>query len=257
MKQQSSGSCLLISVVLVVGFLIIGPIILLALPVLLLLTGSRILSAGSTGGARGRGPYGSLFSGRAQGRASTPVLVLFAAVMKADGRIMRSELDYVRNVLLQSFGPARTQQLLLELRDLLREPLPLQEACMQVRFSFSQPQRESLMHALFDLALSDGYIDPAERLILGRIATGIGVEDRDYSRMYNAHKAQDVDYYKELGVSREATNEEVRKAFKKLALQWHPDRYSTQGEEMQKQAKERFQRISEAYDAICKQRGMK
>ncbi len=257
MSNRSNGGCLVALLILIVGFMILGPLVLILLPVLVLLAGGRLFPGLSGASSRPGAHHGAGYTGGGQRVASTPVLVLFAAVMKADGRIMRSELDYVRSFLIRSFGSARAQGLLLELRDLLRAPLPLQQACMQIRFAYSPQQREQLMRMLFELALSDGYIDPKERVVLGRIAQGIGVEDRDYSRVYSEYRQQDVDYYAQLGITRAATNEEVRKAYKKLALQWHPDRYNAQGPEEQKRANAKFQEINAAYDAICKQRGMK
>ncbi len=55
------------------------------------------------------------------------------------------------------------------------------------------------------------------------------------------------DYYQTLGVARGASSEEIKKAYRKLALQWHPDRHA--GEE-RKPAEERFKRISEAYEVL-------
>jgi curved DNA-binding protein len=53
------------------------------------------------------------------------------------------------------------------------------------------------------------------------------------------------DYYTTLGVSPDATDEDLRKAYRRLALQWHPDRNT-----VDPAATERFQEISEAYAAL-------
>ena len=52
----------------------------------------------------------------------------------------------------------------------------------------------------------------------------------------------DRDYYRILGVHLEATEDEIRRAYRRLALQWHPDRNAGSAE-----AEERFKEISEAY----------
>src|SRR5579885_2894432 len=54
------------------------------------------------------------------------------------------------------------------------------------------------------------------------------------------------DYYEVLGVSRTATEEEIKKAYRKLALKWHPDR----NPEARREAEERFKEISEAYQVL-------
>ena len=55
------------------------------------------------------------------------------------------------------------------------------------------------------------------------------------------------DYYEVLSVSRDSSEKEIRKAFKKLALKWHPDKH--QGDE-KKKAEERFTEINEAFEVL-------
>ena len=54
------------------------------------------------------------------------------------------------------------------------------------------------------------------------------------------------DYYAILGVSRNATDEELKKAYRKLALKWHPDR----NKDNKKVAEEKFKDISQAYEVL-------
>jgi DnaJ like chaperone protein len=61
--------------------------------------------------------------------------------------------------------------------------------------------------------------------------------------------------YEVLGVEESATDDEVKKAYRKLAVRYHPDKVASMGEEFQKGAKEKFQRLQEAYDNIKKSRG--
>jgi DnaJ like chaperone protein len=63
--------------------------------------------------------------------------------------------------------------------------------------------------------------------------------------------------YKILGIDEKATDEEVKKAYRKMAVAHHPDKVAQMGEEYQKGAKEKFQQIQDAYEAIKKRRGIK
>ena len=63
--------------------------------------------------------------------------------------------------------------------------------------------------------------------------------------------------YKVLEVSPDATDDEVKKAYRKLALKHHPDRVASLGEDVQKAAEEKFKNINDAYERIRKARGMK
>ena len=58
--------------------------------------------------------------------------------------------------------------------------------------------------------------------------------------------SQDNEYYQTLGVSRDVTETQLKKAYKKLALKWHPDRNPKNQEE----ATEKFKKISEAYEVL-------
>ena len=58
------------------------------------------------------------------------------------------------------------------------------------------------------------------------------------------------DYYKLLGVSKDATKEEISKAYKKLALKYHPDRQAGKTEKEKKDAEETFKKLSEAYEVL-------
>lgn len=62
--------------------------------------------------------------------------------------------------------------------------------------------------------------------------------------------AEKRDYYEVLGIDKNATLEEIKKAYKKLVIQYHPDKYSTKSIEEQKEAEEKFKEIAEAYDVL-------
>ncbi|PIE84556.1 MAG: hypothetical protein CSA07_00410 [Bacteroidia bacterium] len=263
MRNNNFG-CLVALLVVALLWTMMGPAALFLLPILLLLSlagfAQRVMRA-SQGGAAG----GRYTGGRATGSSEAfPILVLLAAVMKADGRVMRSELDFVRHFLTQTFGPEQATEMLLEMRDLLRGPLPVQQACIQIRISFSYSQRQMLMGVLYDLSRADGFTAPSEQQLLSQIAASIGVEDGQHgwssgsSGSAGGYRARpSVDYYGVLGLSSDASDDEVRRTYRKLAMQWHPDRFSTSPEDKQREASEKFKGINEAYEAICKQRGMK
>jgi len=60
--------------------------------------------------------------------------------------------------------------------------------------------------------------------------------------------------YKVLEISSDATDEEVKKAYRKMANKYHPDKVSHLGDELQKLAEEKFKSVNDAYQTIKKQR---
>lgn len=58
------------------------------------------------------------------------------------------------------------------------------------------------------------------------------------------------DYYKILEINENATEEEIKKAYRKLAMKYHPDKFSNSNEEEKKKAEEKFKEINEAYENV-------
>ena len=185
------------------------------------------------------------------------LLVLVAAVMKADGKVLKSELVYVKQFFNKQFGSEKTKQHMLSLRELLKKEIPLREVCLQIKTYTRYPARLQLMHILFGVAAADEDIDEAEIRVIEQIASYLGIRQADYASL-KAMCLKEVDGdYKILEIEKDATDEEVKKAYRKMAIKYHPDKVSHMGEEYKESAKQKFQRMKDAYDAIKKQRGIK
>lgn len=188
----------------------------------------------------------------------TMLLALSAVIMKADNRVMKSELDYVKSFLRQQFGNQFTNHHLQTLKTFLDQPhsIPLQQICHDIRMRTPQEVRVQLLHYLFGIAKADGNVSPREQRLLQQISTMMGVPNMDFTSVQNMFHRDTESDYKVLGIEKSATNEEVKKAYRKMALRYHPDKVAQMGEEYQKGAKEKFQKIQEAYENIKKQRDM-
>ncbi len=185
------------------------------------------------------------------------LLVLVAAVMKADGKVLKSELEYIKRFFNKQFGSERTKQHLLVLRELLKKDIPLQDVCIQIKTYTRYPARLQLMHLLFGVAAVDGEVHPSELEVIKQIASYLGIRQADYSSI-KAMFLKEVDGdYKILEINKNATNEEVKKAYRKMAVKYHPDKVSHMGDEYKDAAKQKFQKMKDAYENIKKQRGMK
>lgn len=202
-----------------------------------------------------------LNSGRAQrttaGDLNMALVVLIAALMKADGTVKQSELDHVRKFFVRQFGTDHAKQLLIVLRDVLKREIPTHEVRMQIRMNMAHPVRLQLMHYLIGLAHADGHVDRTEFDLLQRIAHDLGISDKDLgslSAMFR--KADPVSAYKILEIPETATDDEVKKAYRRMAMRFHPDKVAQLGEEVQKAAGEKFKKVQEAYETIQAKRGM-
>lgn len=188
----------------------------------------------------------------------TMLMALSAAVMRADGKVLKAELNYVKSFYNQQFGPQFSQQHLLTLKKFLDSgDIPLQRICQDIQMRMQPAVRTQLLHYLFGIAKADGHVADDELNVIQQIADMLGVSKSDFESVKNMFY-RDVDSdYKVLGIEPSATDDEVKKAYRKMAIKFHPDKVAQMGEEYQKGAKEKFQKIQDSYEAIKKKRGFK
>ena len=203
------------------------------------------------------GPRQRIFTGTTHGDFTMSLLVLVAAVMKADGQVMQSELDYVRNYFNQSFGPAASREAMLYLRDLLKQQIPLKEVSIQIRQRLDKASRLQLLHFLFGVSQADGKVHPEEVRVIEQIAGYLGISEADMKSIRNMF-FEDVDSaYKILEIKKSVSDEEVKKAYRRMANKYHPDKVAYLGDDVRKAAGEKFRKVKDAYDKIKKERGMR
>lgn len=186
----------------------------------------------------------------------TQLLALSAYMMKSDGRVVKSELNFVKDFLARQFGPNFNSQHLQTLKQFLDAPtIPIQEICADIRVRAQVEIRIQLLHYLFGIAQSDAQVSDQEIKTLEQLAQWLHVPPMDFRSVKGMFKHNIQADYEVLGVEEAATDEEVKKAYRKLAVRYHPDKVASMGEEYQKGAKEKFQRVQEAYDNVKKARG--
>lgn len=183
------------------------------------------------------------------------LLVLIAAVMKADGKIVKAELNYVKSYLLQSLGEQKSSQALLMLREILKQEIPINQVCYQIKSHVDYNARIELIHMLFGVANSDGHLPVSEQNVIQQIAFGLGVSTKDFESVLNMYHRNTESAYKVLGVDKSSTDDEIKKAYRKMAIKFHPDKVAHLGDEFQASAKEKFQKVNVAFERIKKERG--
>ena len=212
---------------------------------------------------------GSMFQGGQSGQGyrigmptqtgdfNVSLLVLTAAVMKADGTVKKSELDYVKSFYVQNFGVEASKRYIKTLGEILKHDINVEDVSRQIGRFMDYSSRLQLMHYLFGIALADGVAGKAEVNLISEIAGTMGIGVADFQSL-KAMFVKDTDSaYKILEIAPEATDEEVKFAYREMAKKYHPDLVSHLGEDIQGAAEKKFQTVNEAYEAIKKERGFK
>jgi DnaJ like chaperone protein len=184
------------------------------------------------------------------------LIVLIAAVMKADGKVLKSELDYVKQFFVRQFGRNSASEATMMLKDLLKQEIPLTDVCRQIARNMDYSSRLQLLHLLFGVSLADGSIHPSEQEIINRISVNIGISSADFTSIRNMFIPETDSSYKILEIEPSATDDEVKKAYRRMAMKYHPDKVSHLGEDFRKTADEKFRKVNEAYERIRKERNM-
>lgn len=195
----------------------------------------------------------------AQNDFKVAMLVLMAAVMKADGSVVKSELNVVKSYLLKHYGEDEALDALRMLRELLKQDIDYRAVAGQVRMNVTYSARLQLLHVLFSIAMSDGQMLEREMAVVKAIADAMGVYDSDFRSimaMFSVSRNEDW-AYEVLEIKKEATDEEVKKAYRRMAMKYHPDKLAGMGEDIKQQSTEKFRKINEAYEHIKSVRGMK
>ena len=184
-------------------------------------------------------------------------LVLLGAVMKADKQLLKSELDYVKQFLQRQFETNDVKDFMILLKDILKQDYPLRDVCRQIQRSMDHPSRIELIHVLFGLSRADGYVHPEEVRVINTISRYLNVNEKDFESIKAMFIEDSRSSYTILEIKSSAKDNEVKRAYRKMANKYHPDKVAYLGEDLRKLAEEKFKAVNNAYQTIKKERDMK
>ena len=202
------------------------------------------------------------------------LLELVAFVIRADGNTAVSELAYVRKSLDKHFEPDKVQKLMKVLQKKIENPVDPRKACRYVVAEFTLSSKVQLLHLLIGIATADRFLSVKEYKaikVLGRqmripyrIFKSVlamfrfvqeGERKRFYSRPTSKSKTSLNEAFAVLGISSGANETAIKKAYRKLAKLHHPDKVIHMGPDFQLDAKEKFQKVQEAYEIVKSHKG--
>lgn len=180
-------------------------------------------------------------------------LVMFAAVMKADGRILRTELDVVKRFLVNNYGKDGALEALQILKKLLEQNIDVDAVSKQCAMNMTYSTRLHLVHQLFAIAMADNDLDPKEEQIICHIALEMQVSAADLNSIVAMYKPKTNGRkwaYDVLELTEGASPAEIKKAYRRMAMKYHPDKVNALGDEERKKAEEKFKEVQKAYEIL-------
>jgi len=199
---------------------------------------------------------------RANGRGQTKsgdfevsLLILASVVIKADGKQDQRELDFVRQQFVGMYGKERANHAFKLFKNISKQDIPLQQVCLQIRQMMNHASRLQLIHFLFGIAKADGMVSEKEVSSIHTIANYLGISHLDFESIKAMFYSSSENAYKILEITKDASVDEIKMAYRKMAKKYHPDKVTHLGEEHRKGAEEKFKQVQEAYEQLQKERG--
>lgn len=205
-------------------------------------------------GSMGESSHHGRAGGTGAGDFGAVLMVLFAAVMKADNELKKSELEFVKKFFSDNFGRKYTSERMGLFKNLLEQSYDLGPVCSQISNHMDYQSRHQLIHVLFGLSLADGQIHPNELSIMEQISSDIGINDMDFNSIKAMFIKDTSSAYRVLEIEPSASDEDVKKAYRDMAKKFHPDKVEHIGEDFKNLAEDKFKSINEAYSDIKKDR---
>ena len=210
--------------------------------------------------------FGSMFDGMNSGKYeygqtqtgdfNISLLILTVAVIKADGSVKRSELDFVKRYYITNFGEEHGAQYIKMLGEILKQDFQVKEVSVQIGQHMDYSSKLLLMQYLFGVSLADGKHHPTEVSLIQSISRYMNISSKDFESVKAMFIKETDSAYKILEVNAAASNEEIKKAYRELAKKYHPDKVTHLGEDVKLAAEQKFTTLNVAYEAVKQERGM-
>ncbi len=185
------------------------------------------------------------------------LLALAAMVIKADNKVEEKELRFVRNYFIANYGADYASTIFSRFNtEIKKEVQDLSKIARLFVTSTPYNTRLQIVHFLFGIANADGSVSRLELNKIQQIAAALGIRRMDIESVKAMFVQQAGNAYKILEIDSNATDAEVKKAYRAMAKKHHPDKLNTADQALKKGAQEKFQQIQAAYEKIQKERGL-
>ncbi|MFZ5469545.1 MAG: TerB family tellurite resistance protein [Myxococcota bacterium] len=202
-------------------------------------------------------PTKAAIEAQAREQFARHLCALFVEVARADGELVRGEVRVVREFFAEDlrFTSDELEWVRESLQRAIASPKLVEDVARACRDKLLPSERLLLLNALYELARADGEVTKLEREAIKRAVGELGISEEEHRSITALHFGGGARHYAALGVSPEASDEEIKSAYRRLALLHHPDKVAHLGPGAVSVAARRFREINQAYEEIRKLRG--
>lgn len=179
------------------------------------------------------------------------LLALSAMIIKADGKIQQKELNFVRNFFISQYGKDRADAIFRSFNTEIKKDVQHMDELTSVFVQQTRYEtRLQILHFLFGIANADGSISDSELQKLSQIASGLRLRMPDFESIKAMFVKNTDNAYKILEVEPNASENEIKAAYRKMVKKYHPDKLRGQDPAMIKGAEEKFREVQKAYETL-------
>ena len=184
------------------------------------------------------------------------LLSLASFVIKADGKVSQSELDFVRRYFVQAYGKDRANATFKVFNDVIKKSdISAKGIASDIRSKTRYESRLQILHFLFSIANADGTVTTSEVDMINQIAGYLSIQSADFHSIKAMFFKNPDRAYKILEIDKTATVAEIKKAYRTMAKKYHPDKLIDMDEAYKKGAEQKFREVQESYESLQKERG--
>ena len=180
------------------------------------------------------------------------ILVL---TFKADGRVDQREIAVTKAFFIQILNYNTQQMKWIEdlIQVALRDNHSLEEITEEFNRSFNYETKMIALQMVYRVIYADNEFTRSEKRFVDKLVGLLKLSEKDYERiraLFVKTEDEKSDHYNRLGLKKGASKEEIKKAYRSLVKEYHPDKVHHLGPEFQKVAQEKMRAINDAYEAL-------
>ena len=190
------------------------------------------------------------------------LLKIASLLIKSDGSVDRSEVNLVQTFFRKTYGVSKANKLFKDLKSRSDIPTDISSLTEIIKNKLNPSKHYSIIQFLFSLSAIDGVISNSEIEFIYNFGYSLGytadrldsiknqfIKSKQQSKKYSQ---KIIDFLSILGLKPGATLPEIKKSYRSLAKEFHPDKLSGMSDGIINLAKEKFQLIQDSYEYLNK-----